>query len=157
YLSNYATIQVRDALSRIKGVGQVNLIGQQDYSMRVWLDPKKLASRNLTADDVVNVVKEQNVQVAAGQIGQPPAPTGQSFQYTMTTLGRLTEPEQFADIVLKTGSDGEVTRLKDVGRIDLGAKNLNTQCTLDGKPSTGLAVYQLPGSNALKVAGLVKA
>jgi multidrug efflux pump len=106
YLSNYATIQIRDELSRLEGVGQVNLLGQQDYSMRAWLDPDKLASRNLTADDVVNVVKEQNVQVAAGQIGQPPVPGGQNFQYTMTTLGRLQDPAQFEDIVLKTGAAG---------------------------------------------------
>jgi multidrug efflux pump len=157
YLSNYATIQIRDELSRLEGVGQVNLLGQQDYSMRAWLDPDKLASRNLTADDVINVVREQNVQVAAGQIGQPPVPSGQNFQYTMTTLGRLEHPEQFEDIVLKTGAHGEVTRLKDVSKIELGAKNQNTRCRLDGKPSIGLAVYQLPGSNALAVAAKVKA
>src|SRR6516162_786736 len=145
FLSNYATIQIRDELSRINGVGQVNLLGQQDYSMRVWLDPDKLASRNLTADDVVNVVREQNVQVAAGQIGQPPVPRGTNFQYTMTTLGRLQDPAQFEDMVLKTGSKGEVTRLKDVSRSELGAKNQNTRCRLDGKPSIGLSVYQLPG------------
>jgi multidrug efflux pump len=157
YLSNYATIQIRDQLSRIDGVGQVNLLGQQDYSMRVWLDPNKLASRDLTADDVVRAVKEQNVQVAAGQIGQPPVPKGQNFQYTMTTLGRLRDPAQFADIVLKSGKDGELTRLKDVSRIDLGAKNQNTLCLLDGQPSIGLAVFQLPGSNALDVGNRIKA
>jgi multidrug efflux pump subunit AcrB len=157
FLSNYATIQIRDELSRIDGVGQVNLLGQQDYSMRVWLDPDELASRNLTADDVVNVVREQNVQVAAGQIGQPPVPTGQNFQYTMTTLGRLQDPIQFENMVLKTGANGEVTRLKDVSRIELGAKNQNTRCGLDGKPSIGLSVYQLPGSNALDVANKIKA
>ncbi len=157
YLSNYATIQIRDELSRLEGVGQVNLLGQQDYSMRAWLDPDKLASRNLTADDVINVVREQNVQVAAGQIGQPPVPSGQNFQYTMTTLGRLQDPAQFEAIVLKTGAGGEVTRLEDVSRIELGAKNQNTRCRLDGKPSIGLAVYQLPGSNALAVAKEVKA
>jgi multidrug efflux pump subunit AcrB len=157
FLSNYATIQIRDELSRIDGVGQVNLLGQQDYSMRVWLDPDELASRNLTADDVVNVVREQNVQVAAGQIGQPPVPSGQNFQYTMTTLGRLQDPIQFENMVLKTGANGEVTRLKDVSRIELGAKNQNTRCRLDGKPSIGLSVYQLPGSNALDVANKIKA
>jgi multidrug efflux pump subunit AcrB len=157
YLSNFATIRVRDELSRLKGVGQVNLLGQQDYSMRVWLDPEQLASRNLTADDVVKVVKEQNVQVAAGQIGQPPVPSGQNFQFTMTTLGRLRDPEQFANMVLKTGSNGEITRIKDVCRTELGAKNQNTRCRLDGKPSIGLSVYQLPGSNALDVANKVKA
>jgi multidrug efflux pump subunit AcrB len=156
YLSNYATIQIRDELSRLSGVGQVNLLGQQDYSMRVWLDPDKLASRNLTADDVVNAVKEQNVQVAAGQIGQPPVPRGTNFQYTMTTLGRLEDPAQFGDMVLKTSASGDVTRLKDVSHIELGAKNQNTRCGLDGKPSIGLSVYQLPGSNALDVATKVK-
>ena len=99
------------------------VLGQQDYSMRVWLDPDKLPSRNLTAGDVIKVLREQNVQVAAGQIGQPPVPTGQDFQYTMSTLGRLVEAEQFADIILKTGADGEVTYLKDVSRTELGAKN----------------------------------
>jgi multidrug efflux pump subunit AcrB len=157
FLSNYATIQIRDELSRIDGVGQVNLLGQQDYSMRVWLDPDELASRNLTADDVVSVVREQNVQVAAGQIGQPPVPSGQNFQYTMTTLGRLQDPIQFENMVLKTGANGEVTRLKDVSRTELGAKNQNTRCGLDGQPSIGLSVYQLPGSNALDVANKIKA
>jgi multidrug efflux pump len=157
FLSNYATIQIRDELSRINGVGQVNLLGQQDYSMRVWLDPNELATRNLTADDVVNVVKEQNVQVAAGQIGQPPVPRGQNFQYTMTTLGRLKDPSEFENIVLKTGANGQVTRLRDVSRTELGAKNQNTRCGLDGKPSIGLSVYQLPGSNALDVAKKIKA
>jgi multidrug efflux pump subunit AcrB len=157
YLSNYATINVKDQLARLKGVGDVSFLGQQDYSMRVWLDPQKLATRKLTADDVVKVLREQNVQVAAGQIGQQPVPKGQDFQYTMTTLGRLVEPSQFEGIVLKTGAKGEVTFLKDVGRIELGAKNQDTRCLLDGKPSVGLAVFQLPGSNALTVADLVKA
>src|SRR5438477_8202927 len=114
YLSNYATINLKDALARLEGVGDVLIFGQQDYSMRVWLDPDKLQSRNLTAGDVVRVLREQNIQVAAGQIGQPPIPTGQDFQYTLSTLGRLVEAEQFANIVLKTGTDGEVTYLKDV-------------------------------------------
>src|ERR1051326_2673836 len=114
YLSNYATIHVKDAVARLEGVGDVAILGQQDYSMRVWLDPDKLQSRNLTVNDVIRVLREQNVQVAAGQIGQSPVPRGQDFQYTLSTLGRLTEPEQFANIVLKTGSDGEVTYLRDV-------------------------------------------
>src|SRR5207253_9947454 len=106
YLSNYATIQLKDAISRVEGVGDVLILGQQDYSMRVWLDPDKLQSRNLTVGDVIRVLREQNVQVAAGQIGQQPVPKGQDFQYTLSTLGRLVEPRQFADIILKTGSDG---------------------------------------------------
>src|SRR5262249_59538274 len=114
YLSNYATIHVKDAVARIDGVGDVVILGQQDYSMRVWLDPDKLQSRNLTVTDVIRVLREQNVQVAAGRIGQPPVPTGQDFQYTLSTLGRLTDPEQFANIILKTGTDAEVPYLQNV-------------------------------------------
>src|SRR2546430_2852116 len=138
YMSNYATIQLKDALSRLEGVGDVAIFGQQDYSMRVWLDPDKLQSRNLTAGDVIRVLREQNVQVAAGQIGQPPVPTGQHFQFTMSTLGRLIDAEQFADIILKTGADGEVTYLKDVSRTEPGGQNLGQRFAPDGKPSGGL-------------------
>src|SRR5262249_19864585 len=157
YISNYATIQLKDALARLEGVGDVIVIGQQDYSMRVWLDPDKLQSRNLTAGDVIRVLREQNVQVAAGQIGQPPVPTGQEVQFTMSTLGRLLEPEQFADIVLKTGSDGEVTYLKDVARTELGARSQDTIARVDGKPAAGLGIFLLPGANALDTADRVKA
>lgn len=152
YLSNYATINIRDELVRLDGVGDVSFLGQQDYSMRVWLDPERLAARGMTAGDIVNALKEQNVQVAAGRIGQPPVPSGQDFQYILSTLGRLTEPEEFGQIIVKTGSTGQITRLRDVARLELGAKNQDTLCTLDGQPSVGLAVYQLPGSNAIKVA-----
>ncbi|HQL54719.1 MAG TPA: efflux RND transporter permease subunit, partial [Phycisphaerae bacterium] len=152
YLSNYATIQIRDELARLSGVGDVSFLGQQDYSMRVWLDPEQLWARNLTTTDVVNAVKEQNVQVAAGQIGQPPVPAGQDFQYTMSTLGRLKEPEEFGAIIVKTGTAGQVTYLRDVARIELGAKSQDQSCTLDGQPAVGLAVFQLPGSNALATA-----
>src|SRR6202048_2055457 len=141
YLSNFATIQIKDAIARVEGVGDVFIFGQQDYSMRVWLYPDKLQSRNLTVGDVIRILREQNVQVAAGQIGQPPVPRGQDFQYTMSTLGRLVEADQFADIVLKTGSDGEVTYLRDVSRSDLGARNQDTLARLDGKPSSGVAVF----------------
>src|SRR5262245_45595434 len=123
YMSNYATIQLKDALARVEGVGDVVVFGARDFSLRVWLDPDKLQARNLTAGDVIRVLREQNVQVAAGQIGQPPVPRGQDFQYTMSTLGRLTAADEFADIVLKTGADGEVTYLKDVARTELGARN----------------------------------
>src|SRR5712672_3006192 len=157
YLSNYATIQVKDAIARVEGVGDVNILGQQDYSMRVWLDPDKLQSRNLTVGDVIRILREQNVQVAAGQIGQPPVPRGQDFQYTMSTLGRLVEAEQFADIVLKTGSDGEVTYLRDVSRTELGARNQDTLSRLDRRPSSGIGVFLLPGSNALDTADGIKA
>ena len=157
YLSNYATIQIKDAVARVEGVGDVAILGQQDYSMRVWLDPDKLQSRNLTVGDVIRVLREQNVQVAAGQIGQPPVPKGQDFQYTLSTLGRLVEAEQFADIILKTGSDGEVTYLRDVSRTDLGARNQDTLWRLDGRPSPGVVVFLLPGANALDTADGIKA
>ena len=157
YMSNYATIQLQDVLARVEGVGDIFFFGQKEYSMRVWLDPYKLASWNLTANDVVKVLQEQNVQVAAGQIGQPPIPKGQDFQYTMTALGRLVEPEQFANIIIKTGNDGEVVYLKDVARTELGARNQDQGCTLDGKPSTGVVIFQLPGTNALDLADRVKA
>src|SRR5271157_1321573 len=157
YLSNYATIQLKDAVARVEGVGDVIILGQRDYSMRVWLDPDKLQSRNLTVNDVIRVLREQNVQVAAGQIGQPPVPKGQDFQYTMSTLGRLVEAEQFADIILKTGSDGEVTYLRDVSRTDLGARNQDTLGRLDGRPSPAVVVFLLPGSNALNTADGIKA
>src|SRR5262245_3934769 len=157
YLSNYATIQLLDPLARVEGVGDVFTFGGRDYSMRVWLDPDKLASRNLSADDVVKVLREQNVQVAAGQIGQPPVPNGQNFQYTLSTLGRLVEAEQFANIILKTGQDGEVTYLRDVSRTDLGARNQDTLSRLDRRPSSGVGVFLLPGANALETADRIKA
>src|SRR5579864_5815986 len=135
YMSNYATIQVKDAVSRVEGVGDVTILGQQDYSMRVWLDPDKLQSRNLTVGDVIRVLREQNVQVAAGQVGQPPVPTGQDFQYTLSTLGRLVDADQFANIILKTGLEGEVTYLRDVSRTELGARNQDTLSRLDRRPS----------------------
>ncbi len=157
YLSNYATINVKDAVARVEGVGDVVILGQQEYSMRVWLDPDKLQSRNLTVNDVIRVLREQNVQVAAGQIGQPPVPSGQDFQYTVSTLGRLVETEQFAEIILKTGSDGEVTYLRDVSRTDLGARNQDTLCRLDGRPAPAVVVFLLPGANALDAADGIKA
>jgi multidrug efflux pump subunit AcrB len=157
YMSNYATIQLKDALARVEGVGDVQIFGQQDYSMRVWLDPDKLQSRNLTVDDVIRVLREQNVQVAAGQIGQPPVPSGQNFQYTVSTLGRLVDANQFADIIVKTGSDGEVTYLKDVARTELGARSQDTLLRWDGKPSAGIGIFQLPGSNALDTGDRIKA
>ena len=158
YISNYATIQVKDELARLEGVGDVTMMGQQDYSMRMWLDPDKLASRNLTATDVINALKEQNVQVAAGQIGQPPVPSGIDFQYTMNTLGRLTKPEEFAAIVLKKGQAGAVTYLRDVCReSSSAAKSQDQTCTLDGKESAALAIFQMPGSNALATADRIRA
>ena len=156
FLSNYATIQMRDDLLRLKGVGDIGFLGQQDYSMRIWLDPEKMSSRNLTAGDIVNALREQNIQVAAGRVGQPPASDGIDFQYTLTTLGRLTDPDEFANIVVKTGNSGQPTRLGQVARLQLGAKNEDTTCTLDGKPSIGMAIYQMPGSNALETADRIR-
>jgi multidrug efflux pump subunit AcrB len=155
YLSNYATIQLRDELSRLAGVGDVTYIGQRDYSMRLWLDPQKLVHFNLNPQDVIAQVQAQNIQVAAGQIGQPPTPGGQVFQYTMTTLGRLTSTEQFGDIIVKN-NNGAIVYLKDVANIELGAQSYDQTCTLNGKPSVALSIYQLPGSNARKVADKVK-
>src|SRR5213082_2450901 len=154
-LSNYATIQIRDELSRLPGVGDITYLGQRDYSMRLWLDPQKMASYGLNAQDVINAVQAQNVQVAAGQIGQPPTPKGQVSQYIITTLGRLENTDQFANIVVKS-SGGTLVYLRDVASIELGAQSYDQTCTLDGKPSVALSVYQLPGSNALDVAKRVK-
>jgi multidrug efflux pump subunit AcrB len=154
-LSNYATIQIRDELSRLPGVGDITYLGQRDYSMRLWLDPQRMASYNLNARDVINAVQAQNVQVAAGQIGQPPTPSGQVSQYIITTLGRLENTDQFANIILKN-SGSSLVYLRDVAEIELGAQSYDQTCTLDGKPSVALSIYQLPGSNALQVAGRVK-
>jgi multidrug efflux pump len=156
YLSNYATIQLRDELSRLAGVGDISFLGQRDYSMRVWIDPQQLAMRGLGTQDVVRAIEQQNTQVAAGQIGQPPAPNGQAFQYAMTTVGRLTDPEEFGEIVLHTDASGRVVRLRDVAKTELGARVYDQVCTLDGRPSVALSIYQLPGSNALDTAGHVR-
>jgi multidrug efflux pump len=157
YLSNYATIQMRDELSRVEGVGDISFLGQRDYSMRVWLDPQQMASRNISTQDVLRSIEQQNTQVAAGQIGQQPTTEGQVFQYTMTTLGRLTSEQQFGDMVLRTDSDGRMIRLRDVARIELGAMSYDQVCTLDTQPSIALSIYQLPGSNALETAADVRA
>lgn len=157
YLSNFATIQLKDALARVDGVGDVLEFGQQDYSMRLWLDPDRLSSRNLTAGDVIKALREQNVQVAAGQVGQPPVQTSPDFQYTVGAQGRLVDPAQFSSIVIKTGADGQVIYLRDVSHSELGAKNQDTLCRLDGMPSVGLAVFQLPSANAFETAKRLKA
>ena len=137
YLSNYATIQLRDELARLDGVGDITYIGQRNYSMRVWLDPQKMAFRNLTSSDVVTAIEQQNIQVAAGQLGQPPVANGQAFQFTITTLGRLSDSEQFADMILKADATGGIVRLRDVARVELGAQGYDQACTLDGKPTRG--------------------
>ncbi|MFM2004570.1 MAG: hypothetical protein RLZZ09_225, partial [Pseudomonadota bacterium] len=120
YMTNYALLQIKDTLARVPGVGDITLFGGREYSMRVWLDPGKVASRNLTATDVVQAIREQNIQVAAGVIGGPPLKGASDFQYTVMTQGRLSEPSEFANIIIKTGKDGQITRLRDVARIELG-------------------------------------
>jgi HAE1 family hydrophobic/amphiphilic exporter-1 len=157
YMSNYATLNIKDTLSRIPGVGDVAIYPESDYSMRIWLDPEQLKSRNMTTAEVIAAIREQNVQVAAGQIGQPPAPAGQSFQYTVNVLGRLSDIEQFEDIIIKTGEGGRITRLRDVARVELGAKVYDITSRLNGAPSASIGIYQLPGSNALEVANKVRA
>jgi multidrug efflux pump len=154
-LSNEATIHIRDELSRLQGVGDISYLGQRDYSMRIWLDPPKLASYGLIPQDIVKAVEGQNIQVAAGQIGQPPTPRGQVSQYIITTLGRLEKVEQFRNIIVKE-TGGTLVYLKDVANLELAAQSYDQTCTLDGKPSVALSVYQLPGSNALEVARRVK-
>ncbi|CAA9890144.1 Efflux pump membrane transporter BepE [Candidatus Methylobacter favarea] len=149
YLSNYALLQIKDILARLPGVGDILVFGARDYSMRLWLDPEKIAANNMTAGEVVAAVREQNIQVTAGVVGQHPMPEGTDFQYTVSTLGRLMKADQFADIVIKTGADGRITKLKDVARIELGAKDYNSGLYLNNQPSVGLAIFQLPGSNAL--------
>jgi multidrug efflux pump len=151
YLGNYAILQLKDALARVNGVGDISIFGYE-YSMRIWLDPEKLAARGLSAEDVVSAIREQNVQVAAGLIGAPPVPAGTAFQYTVNTQGRLTTTEEFEQIVVKHGSRGEIVRLGDVGRAELGAKDYSIESTLDGLPTVGIAIYQQPGGNALETA-----
>jgi multidrug efflux pump len=197
FLSNYATIYIKDELGRLPGVAGITYLGQRDYSLRAWLDPAKLAALNLSATDVVTAISQQNLQVAAGQIGQQPVPRGQQFQLTINTLGRLVEPEQFGEIILKAGgnvkpgmdasaggSGGQsgqaqggagfqggptdeggsnsqgatasqatgIVRLRDVARVELGSRQYDQSCTLDGRPSVAVSIYQLPGSNALETA-----
>ncbi len=202
FLSNYATIQIKDELGRLPGVAGITFLGQRDYSLRAWLDPAKMAALNLSASDVINAISQQNLQVAAGQIGQQPVPRGQQFQLTINTLGRLIEPEQFEDIILKAGDDAfqataaadqtgavgggastnggmaggqsfqggaedqggtntqgtmlsqatGIVRLRDVARVEMGSRQYDQSCTLDGRPSVAISIYQLPGSNALETA-----
>lgn len=155
YLSNYAVLQVRDVLQRIPGVGSVVVWGAGEYSMRVWLDPQKLASRKLTASDAVAAIREQNVQVAAGVVGQQPDASS-AFQITVTTQGRLTDEAQFGDIVLKVGEGGQLTRLRDVARVELGASSYGLKALLDGKPAVAIGINQASGSNALEVSAAVR-
>ena len=157
YLSNYANLRLRDELGRIPGAGDVQVMGADLYSMRIWLDPDKLQARGLTTGDVVRAIQEQNVQVAAGVIGQPPAPKGQSFQYTVSVLGRLEDVEQFKDIIVKTDANGGLTRVRDVARVELGAQSYNVKTALNHKPSALIFIYQLPGANLLDLSRRARA
>ncbi len=157
YLSNYVTLQIQNEIARIPGVAEASSLGGLDYSMRIWLDPEKVASRDLTAGDVIDAIREQNVQVAAGSLGQPPAPSGAQFQYTLTAPGRLKTPAEFGEIVLKTGDDGDVVKLADVARIEIGSRDYASKTYMDGYNAVSLRVFQLPGSNALETANAVYA
>ena len=150
YISNYATLQVRDALARLDGVGDVRIFGARDYAMRIWLDPEKVASRNLTAPEVIAALRAQNVQVASGVINQPPVPEQGAFQMNVETLGRLSDPRQFRNIVVKTDADGRVTRLDDIATVELAAQDYTANGYLDEIPAVPLLVFQRPGSNALE-------
>ena len=152
FLSNYASINIVDILKRLPGVGDVQIFGEKKYAMRLWLNPDKLTSMEMTATDVISAVQEQNVQVAAGKIGDTPSPPGQTFTYSINTLGRLSSPEQFEDIIIRTRTDGSVVRVKDVGRVELGAENYGWFGHLNGGKAALVGVFQLPGANALDVA-----
>ena len=159
FLSNYATISLVPELSRVPGVGNVGVFGVGQYSMRIWLDPQTLQARGLAPQDVIKAIQQQSQQVTSGQVGAPPAPAGQNFQYTVNVEGRLIDPAEFANIIVKIDSanGGQITRVKDVGRVELGAQTYSQSSRLNGKPAAGIAIYQLPTANALNVATRVNA
>lgn len=156
YLNNYANINLTDTLARIKGVGKAAILGVQDYSMRIWLDPDRLASLKLTADDVINAIREQNVQVAAGKLGASPSVPGTQFEYSLKTLGRLNNPQEFGDIIVRVGDNNASIRVRDIARVELGSKSYDSQGELNGEEAVVLAIYQLPDANALEVADAVR-
>ncbi|MEP7454095.1 multidrug efflux RND transporter permease subunit [Phyllobacterium sp. SB3] len=155
YLRNYAVLNIKDRLARIEGVGDVQIFGAGDYSMRVWIDPQKAAGHNLAASDVTNAIQGQNVQVAAGTIGAPPS-HDTDLQLNINAQGRLQTPEQFGNIIVKTGDNGEITRLRDVARVELGAADYSLRSLLDGKPAVAIPIFQAPGSNALQIASAIR-
>jgi HAE1 family hydrophobic/amphiphilic exporter-1 len=157
YISNYINVYIKEELKRIHGVGDVVTYGAKDFGMRIWLNPDKLKARSLTTKDVFDAIAEQNVQVAAGQIGAPPTGKGQVFQYTVNTLGRLKDVEQFEDIIIKVDPGGRILRVKDVARVELGAKEYTTYAQLNNSPSIAIGIFQLPGANALAVAEGIQA
>ncbi|MES2868716.1 MAG: efflux RND transporter permease subunit [Pseudomonadota bacterium] len=157
YLSNYAILNIKDELARLGGVGDVQLFGMGDYSLRVWLDPNKTASRNLTATDVVTAIREQNRQVAAGALGAPPAPNASSFQLSVNTQGRLVTEEEFENIIIRSGDDGQITRLKDIARVELGSSQYALRSLLNNQPAVAIPIFQRPGSNAIEISNEVRA
>jgi HAE1 family hydrophobic/amphiphilic exporter-1 len=157
FLSNYATINLRDELSRLSGVGNVTVFGAGQYSMRIWLDPNKLQARDLVPQDAIQAIQQQSQQVSAGQVGSPPTPPGQAFQYTLNVNGRLEDVSQFEDIIVKTGNNGDVTRVRDVGSVELGAQTYSQIFSLNNQPAAGIGVFQSPGANALQVQQAVEA
>ena len=157
YISNYTTTRIKDVLARVNGVSKVEIMGAKDFGMRVWINPDRLRARGLTTMDLTNALREQNIQVAAGQIGGQPAPKDQPFEYSISTLGRLQTVEQFENIIVKRGEQGQLVRVKDVARVELGAQSYLWFAKLDGAPSIAVAVYPAPGANALNIAEGIKA
>ncbi|MGH7497226.1 MAG: efflux RND transporter permease subunit, partial [Gemmatimonadales bacterium] len=157
YLRNYALLQIKDVLGRVNGVGQVQVFGGGDYAMRVWLDPQKVAARGLSASDIVSAIREQNVQVAAGVVGAPPMPNHVDYQLSVNARGRLLDEKEFGDIIIKTGAGAELTRLRDVARIELASGSYSLRSMLDNKDAVGIGIFQAPGSNALDLSTTVRA
>jgi len=156
FLSNYASINLKDTLARVSGVSNVSILGARDYGMRVWLRPNVMTSLGLTASDVTGAIRDQNIQAAAGSLGQEPAPPNQQFQYTLKAKGRLSEPQEYRDIIIRANEDGSIIRLGDVARVELGTSSYGWYGNLNGKPAALLAVYQLPSANALEIADKIK-
>src|SRR6201992_1283501 len=149
YISNYATLHVKDVLARLPGVGEVQIFGGRDYAMRIWLDPDKVAAHNMNASEVLAALRAQNVQVSAGVLGQPPVPTGAGYQVNIETLGRLSTAEQVADIIVKADDQGRITRVRDIGRVELAAANYGSSAYVDRTDSASIALSAVPGANSL--------
>jgi multidrug efflux pump subunit AcrB len=157
FVSNYASINVGDALARIPGVGAATTLDQLTYSMRIWMNPERMSALGIVSQDVINAIQQQNIQAAAGQIGAPPAPPGQEQQLTILAKGRLQTPDEFANIILRTNPNGALVRIRDIGRAELGARSYSAEARLDGKPATTIAIYLAPDANALAVSKAVHA
>ena len=157
FLSNYASINLKDALARIQGVGKADVLTNLEYAMRIWMDPDKMAALSITPGDVINAIREQNIEVSAGSIGSPPVPEGQTFQYTIKSKGRLTSAAEFGDIVIRTGDAGSIVRVRDIARVELGAQFYSASGYFQSVPATVIGIYQAPGANALAVSERVQA